>query len=322
MNMSGQQDSGCEKNVSPRSGKALELGKRIAGIKRVSLIGLYINICLAVLKIAAGIFGNSRAVVADGVHSITDCLSSVGILLGVRYWAAPADAGHPYGHQRLESLISLGLGLLLGFMGLGIIWDSLNNLLHPEPHAIKGILPLGAALASIATKEWLYRWTLRKGAALHSESVEASAWDHRSDALSSIPTAIAVAGAMWFPRLGYLDFAGALLVAAFIIYAAWKICIPACDTLLDKSAPSETRKAISQLVREVPGVRGVHRLRTRYLGPCLQVDVHILVDSRISVAEGHAIADAVEKSLCAAGRDSLNGENVCDALAHVDPWVE
>ncbi len=292
---------------------------RLAGIRFVTWVGFWVNLVLCAFKVAAGILGNSRAVTADGIHSLSDLLTDIIILVGVRFWPAPPDEDHPHGHRRLESLISLIVGLLLGLAGLGIAWDAVEGLFSPREPA-GSLLALIAAVLSVTSKEWLFRWTLKRGRDLGSEAVEANAWGHRSDAISSLPIVPAVALSWWLPSWGFLDLVGAILVALFILHAAWKICATAADTLLDKGADEQTCAALVAIVREVPGVCGVHELRTRFLGKEIQVHMHVGVDPAITVAQAEEIANAVEAGLYADSTEQRLGVGVCDVLVHVDPW--
>jgi cation diffusion facilitator family transporter len=286
----------------------------IQAVSRITWIGLVVNVLLSVAKVAAGIAGNSRAVLADGIHSISDLVTDVALLVGVRFWSAPADDNHPYGHGRLETLITVCIGLILAGAGIGIGWDAISAFRTGEAHHSKPVA-FFAALASIISKELLYQWTVREGRRLNSSAVVANAWHHRSDALSSIPAALAVAVAMLLPEWAFVDLVGAIIVAVFILHAAWSICFPALEMLTDKTAPAEVMEHLNELVCSVPGVLSVHRLRSRYQGAGLLVDMHIGVDGEISVTEGHAVADAVEKLLLE------EGQEVIEVLVHVDPWV-
>ncbi|WP_066858689.1 cation diffusion facilitator family transporter [Halodesulfovibrio spirochaetisodalis] len=293
----------------------LEEAKRIekvAAISKVTWVGLIVNVLLAVLKIVAGIMGNSRAVTADGIHSLSDLITDVSLLVGVRMWTAPPDELHPYGHQRFETLITAGIGILLAVVAVGVVVDASVAYSEQHIHHAK-LVALWAALASIVVKEILYRWTAYYGRIHKAPSVVANAWNHRSDALSSIPAAASVLVALIFPELHWVDLVGSIIVAFFIIHAAWEVTVPAVNELVDKGAPDDVLGGLKDLVLSVEGVMDVHKLRTRYQGLAVFVDLHISVDGKITVEEGHAIADSVENVL-------ENSEyEVADALVHVDP---
>ena len=280
---------------------------------KVTWVGLWINVTLSALKIWAGIVGNSRAVLADGFHSLSDLVSDVALLIGVRFWSAPADDDHPHGHQRVESLITLGIALLLAVLSVMLVYDAALSLLAEERKNV-GLIAALAALLSIVVKEALYRWTVYKGKELHSSALVANAWHHRSDALSSLPAALSAGIAHVAPDLAILDLIGTIIVAVFLCSAAWKIAWPALNELTDRGVCSETRTKLLKAAASVPGVRDVHDLRTRFLGAGVQVDLHVMVDGAISVEEGHRAATAVEETLLSIG------PQITDVLVHLEPW--
>ena len=292
----------------------------VAAVSRVTWIGFWVNAFLSAFKIVAGILGNSRAVVADGVHSLSDLITDIALLVGVHFWVAPPDEAHPYGHKRLESLVALLIGVVLAVAGMGIAVDAIQRIDEPIEERVGGLLALSAAISSVIIKEALYRWTLKKGRELKSSAVEANAWDHRSDALSSIPIVLTVAVASWFPALAVVDLVGAVVVACFIEYAAWNICKPAINTLLDKGADAALHERITEYVLTVPGVKDVHALRSRYLGQDLVLDVHICVDARLTVAEGDVIAHALGDALYSEKAEQELGVEISDVVIHLDPW--
>lgn len=280
---------------------------------KVTWVGLWVNVILSALKIWAGIFGHSRAVLADGFHSLSDLVSDVALLIGVRFWSAPADDDHPHGHQRVESLITLGIALLLAVLSVMLVYDAALSSLAEERKSV-GLIAALAALLSIVVKEVLYRWTVYKGKELHSSALVANAWHHRSDALSSIPAALSAGIAHMAPGLAILDLIGTIIVAVFLCSAAWKIAWPALNELTDRGVCSETRTKLLKAAASVPGVRDVHDLRTRFLGAGVQVDLHVMVDGAISVEEGHRVATAVEETLLSIG------PQITDVLVHLEPW--
>lgn len=280
---------------------------------KVTWVGLWLNVVLSGFKIWAGIAGNSRAVLADGFHSLSDLVSDVALLIGVRFWSAPADDDHPHGHQRVESLVTLGIALALALLSVLLVYDAALSLLSEEPRVV-GLVAALAALLSIVVKEALYRWTVRKGRELRSSALVANAWHHRSDALSSIPAALSAGIAHIAPGLAVLDLIGTIIVAVFLCAAAWKIAWPALNELTDKGVCAETRAGILKVATAVPGVRDVHALRTRFLGAGAQVDLHVMVDGAMSVEEGHHVATAVEDAIMSIG------PQIADVLVHIEPW--
>ena len=294
---------------------------RVRQVLFVTWVGLWVNVVVCTAKVTAGFLGNSYAVIADGVHSLSDLITDLAIIVGAKVWVAPADDDHQYGHQRLESLISLLIGVVLGAAGIGIAYDAFTRMGQPRLEQVGSMLALGVMIFSTISKEVLYRWTKRKGQELKSSAVEANAWDHRSDAISSLPVALAVIISLWFPEFAVVDLWGTLIVAGFIVYAAWQICLPAVQTLLDKSADAATHEKLIEYVSALPGVLGVHCVRSRYLGQALGLDMHVQVDAQLSVGQGNEIAHKVEESLYSEEAAAFLGIEICDALVHIDPWL-
>ena len=284
---------------------------QVREVRRVTWWGMIVNLVLSAGKILAGIFGNSQAVLADGVHSLSDCSTDIAVIVGVRYWTAPPDADHPHGHRRIETLVSLLIGLLLAGAAVGLGYEALGSIRARQ--SPPGAVALAAALASLASKELLYRWTVSVGRRIKSSAVTANAWHHRSDALSSFPAAAAVAGAMVFPDWYFLDHIGALVVMVLILQAAGRIILPALRELADAGAPPDLRDLIERTARETPGVRHVHRLRTRSLGFGLQVDMHVHVDPGLTVKAGHDISENVKSRLFGLDHD------IVDVITHMEP---
>lgn len=287
---------------------------RAAAVRRVTGWGLAVNLGLSGLKFTVGLLGASQALIADAVHSLSDSVTDVAILVGAGYWTAPADAEHPHGHGRIESLVSLLIAAALAAAGAVLGYHAIVTL--PQPHAVApSWFAFAGACVSIAGKEALYRWTVRAGRRIPSSAVTANAWHHRSDALSSIPVAVAVLGARLWPGAAYLDHLAAVLVCVFILRASGAIAYPALRQLIDAGAGAEQREAILRIARQIEGVRAVHALRTRDIGTGLQVDLHALVDPDLTVHQGHQIATALQDRLLA------SGPRVADVLVHVEPFA-
>ena len=286
----------------------------VGRIRQAAWVGFVANFVLSALKLTAGIFGHSAAVIADAVHSITDLATDLALILGVKFWSAPADERHPHGHGRIETLITVGIGLSLGGVGLALGWKAVTGISvgHSNVEGPSGIA-LGAALISIVFKEWLYRWTLAIGWKENSPALVANAWHHRSDALSSLPAAIAVGVTMVKPGWLFVDDLGAIVVCHFILVAAWHIVKPALAQLIDEGAPEDQRDEIEKLALSVDGVRDAHALRTRFVGAELAVDLHVEVDPALSVGDGYAIAEAVRRHLLE------HGPRVGDVLVQIEP---
>jgi cation diffusion facilitator family transporter len=278
----------------------------------VTWIGLLTNITLSGLKFAAGYFGRSQALIADAVHSLTDTTTDIAVIAGSHYWSRPPDESHPYGHRRLETLVTAFIGLMLAAAGIGIGWAAISTL-HDKDASTPGWIAFFAAMVSIITKEILYRWTATVGIRVKSPALAANAWHHRTDAISSLPVLVAVGGASLFPSWSFLDHVGAAIVSIFILHAALKISWPAISELIDAGAPKDIQDKIADIACNTSGVREIHAVRTRYISSSIQIDMHIVVDGSISVSEGHQIADNVESKL-------ISGiPEVFDVIVHVDP---
>lgn len=281
-------------------------------IRRVTLWGLLVNLALCCIKFLFGVVGSSQALVADAVHSLSDSVTDIAVLIGVRFWSAPPDETHPYGHGRIETLITFLIGITLGAVGVGLGFRAIASL-HEHQSASPSWMALVVACVSIAGKEWLYQWNVSVGRRIKSSALLANAWHHRSDALSSLPVAIAVLGAQIWPTWGFLDQVATVVVAVLILYAAWEISVPAFRHLVDTGASHRERQTILAIALNVEGVVSVHGLRTRYMGPGLHIDLHTIVDGDLSVRQGHDIASAVKYRLIAEGPD------VVDVVVHVEP---
>lgn len=281
-------------------------------IRRVTWIGLIINIALSVFKFAAGVIGNSQAVTADAVHSLSDSSTDVAVIIGSRFWSKPPDQSHPYGHRRIETLITVFIGVVLLAAGIGIAWDAAVSAYKNHP-ARPGWIAFCAAVTSFFCKELLYRWTVKVGKNVRSPALRANAWHHRLDAISSVPAIIAVLGAIYFPSMTFLDSIGAVIVAILIIQAALKIVWPGLMELIDAGAPEEACERIKEAALKNKTVKKVGQIRTRYVSNALQVDLYIIVDGSISVLEGHQIAEDVRERII------MCEEDVLDVMIHVDP---
>ena len=282
-------------------------------VQRVTAWGLAVNLMLSGIKCIVGFVGNSQALVADAVHSLSDSATDIAVLIGAPYWSAPADPEHPHGHSRIETMITFFIGAVLVAVGLGLIYNALVTL--PAPHkTMPGWSVLVTACISIVSKELLYRWTVVAGMRVKSSALVANAWHHRSDALSSIPVAFAVVGMRLRPDWTYLDHVAALMVSLLILQASWKILWPALNELMDTGATQEQREKLLTLILNIEGVKATHALRTRKVGNGLHVDLHLLVDPKLTVEKGHSIASIVKERLL------KEGDEVIDVLIHVEPY--
>jgi cation diffusion facilitator family transporter len=278
----------------------------------VGWVGLLCNLVLAAAKAAAGIFGHSQAVLADALHSLTDSVTDIAVILGVRYWTMPADDDHPHGHGRIETLVTVVIGLAIGGVAIGMGAQAIRGL-RDGPETTPTGIAFFVALISIAVKEVLYRWTAKVAREVRSPALEANAWHHRSDAISSIPAALAVGVTLIDPEWAVVDRVGAVVVCLLILQASWRILRLSIDQLIDAGAPAADRRRIEELALQVDGVEAAHAVRTRYVGSDIAVDLHVEVDGGLSVGEGHAVAVAVRRKLVE------EGPNVTDALVQIEP---
>ena len=281
-------------------------------IKKVTWIGCIVNVALAAVKFAVGTIGSSQAVIADAVHSLSDLATDFSVILGVQYWSAPPDDDHPYGHGRIEAIITALIGLALVSVAFGLGYKAVCALSQPHARQTTWIALIGPLL-SIVLKEILYHWTIIVGTRVRSTAVVANAWHHRSDALSSIPAIIAVVMATINPAWFFVDHLGALIISVFILKVSWDILRPSLAELADHGASENERALIRKIATDIKGVKGVHAIRTRKYGESLYVDLHILVDPAISVSSGHDISETVKKALLE------KGPRVLDVVTHLEP---
>ncbi len=270
---------------------------------RVTILGSCLNLFLAGLKLAVGVVVGSAALVADAVHSVSDLSSDVVVLLGIRLSSRPADESHAFGHGKYETIATSIIGAMLIGVGVFITWKAGLSLYRQE-HNIPGYAVLVVAVVSIASKEWLYHATQRVARRVRSSALHVNAWHHRSDALSSVAVFFgAIAGlAGW----GHGDQLAAIVVGVMVgmigLNAIWKVFIE----LTEGSISAEEQQAIAEAIQSVQGVKGWHRLRTRLVGREVFMDVHVLVDPRLSVEQGHAICSIVESSIAQSMKQNAN----------------
>ena len=285
--------------------------ERRQAVSRTAIVGAAINFVLSVIKVLAGIFGHSQALVADGLHSFSDLLSDILVLVAGHQAVQGPDSKHPYGHARYETVATLALGFLLLAVAIGIGWDAVQRLFAPAELLRPDAMALAATLASIGIKEWLYWWTLGYAKRVRSDLLRANAWHHRSDAISSIVVLIGILGTM--AGLPYLDAIAAVIVAMMIARIAWELGWNATNELVDTGLEFTRLAAVKETIRSVGGVRSIHMLRTRRSGGQASADVHVLVDPEISVSEGHIISVLVEQRLKREIRE------MTDVTVHIDP---
>lgn len=288
---------------------------REKGIYRVTLTGSVGNFLLLVFKFVAGILGHSAAMVADAVHSLSDFVTDIIVVIFVRLSAKPADEDHDYGHGKYETLATAVIGLILCVVAFGIFRSGALDIwrfLHGGPLIPPGMLALVAAGVSIVMKEALYRYTVVKGKHLNSQAVVANAWHHRSDALSSVGTALGIGGAVFLGgNWRVLDPLAAMIVSVFIFRVAVRLLKPCMDELLEKSLPKEEEDKIRNIILSFPGVSSPHHLKTRRIGNRYAIEVHVRMDGQKPLYEAHDRATAIERRLKAEfGEDTHIGIHV------------
>lgn len=274
---------------------------RTKQIYRVTLLGMFVNMALLAFKLVAGIVGRSGAMVADAVHSASDFATDIVVLAFMKLSSKPKDACHKYGHGKYETVASIIIALALGAVGVGICIDGAEKIaavVRGEQIARPEFIALIAAAVSIATKEWLYRYTVKVGDKTESSAVVANAWHHRSDALSSVGTLIGIGcayllGGVWT----IADPIAAIVVAAMILKVAIDLLRKGFDELVDGSLPADVEEEIVRIITEDAAISHPHNLRTRRIGSTIAIEVHIRVDGDMSVRESHSLTESIERRL-------------------------
>ena len=286
---------------------------------RITFVGSVGNLILLLFKFVAGIWGHSSAMLADAVHSLSDFVTDVVVIVFVNISSKPKDAGHDYGHGKYETLATSIIGLALLVVGVSLFWDSLHKVFDywvlGEPLESPGWIALMAALVSILIKELLFQITYRVGKRQNSQAVIANAWHHRSDALSSIGTTLGIGGAILLgPDWHVLDPLAAMVVSVFIVKVSLELMIPAINDLLEQSLPKEVENEILSIISENPKVKEPHNLRTRRIGNDFAIEVHIRADGDMSVREAHALTKEIERKLY------QKYGNTTHVVIHVEPF--
>ena len=282
----------------------------------VTKVAMVVNILLTGFKFLAGIVGNSSAMVADAVHSLSDFMTDIAVIVGLRVAKKPRDSTHNYGHGKIETLAATFIGLVLVVVAFGIFWGGLQKVFAffrgevlPAPSSIAFV----AAIISIVLKEWLYRYTMIYARGLKSDALIANAWHHRSDAFSSIGTTIGIGGAILLGgKWVVLDPIAAVILSFFIFKVAFDISYKNLNELLEASLDSETYRNIERVLNTTEGVLGFHELKTRKIGNAMAADVHIEVDRDLNIVDAHEISTQIEKRL----------KEVCGKNGHFSIHVE
>ncbi len=270
-------------------------------IYKITLLGSVVNFLLLIFKFVAGILGHSAAMIADAVHSLSDFVTDVIVLVFVRISNKPQDEDHDYGHGKYETLATALIGVALLGVGVGILWNGTSEIIafvNGEQLMSPTYLALGAAAISILMKEALYHYTVLIGRKYNSQAVVANAWHHRSDALSSIGTMVGIGGAIILgPHWRVLDPIAAVVVSFFIMKVAVQLLIPCMEELLEKSLPHNIEKEIENIILSFEGVTEPHHLRTRRIGNNYAIETHIRMDGNISLYKAHETATEIENKL-------------------------
>ena len=284
--------------------------ERFAAAQKCTWVSIAINLLLTLFQIVGGLFAHSQALMADGLHSLSDLLSDVLVLYANRHGNRDADDNHPYGHARIETAATLILGVFLAGLGAALLIAAAMRL--QQPGALRVISPAGLVIAilSLAAKEGMFRYMMAVALRVRSQMLVANAWHARSDAASSLVVVAGIVGNL----LGYtfLDLVAAAVVGVMIAYMGGKLALEALSELIDTGLDATEVEAIKQTLLKTHGVLGLHDLRTRKMADNALVDAHILVDPKISVSEGHYIAESARHAV-------LNNHHVLDVMVHIDP---
>ena len=286
--------------------------------RKITHQSIWINVVLTGLKLAAGIFGHSQALIADAIHSLSDFATDIAVLVGLRFTSKPVDKDHAYGHGKYETIVAAIIGLALAYVGVEIAGSAIQRIfhaMHGDPLAMPSTFAFWAAVASIGIKEWLYHATMKVARATGSSALVANAWHHRSDAFSSVATAAGVGAAAF---LGsdwlILDPIAALFVSIFLLKVAWQIIREQMGSLTDQSLSPELCEEILAIARGIPGIAEPHNLRTRMVGRSPVIDMHIRMKPDLPLREAHDISTRLEQTL----RQRFGKETI--ANIHLEPY--
>lgn len=283
---------------------------RYRASRRVTWVSIVTNVALSVAQVVIGVIGHSQALVADGVHTLSDLVTDGLVLFALEHSSKEADEEHPYGHGRIETAVTMILGGMLLAVGIGIAWRAGTRLWEAEAFVVPSALTLWVALFTLAAKEALYRYTIATANRYGSAMLKANAWHHRSDAISSLIVVAGIGGSL--SGFAYLDAVAAIVVAFMVAKIGGELAWHALRELIDTGLDPEEREAIRRTIQGVSGVKAMHSLRTRRIAGQALVDVHIMVDARLSVSEGHQIGEVVRSRLI------KEIAPVTDVMVHID----
>ena len=291
--------------------KPFENPEYYSEIRRLTLIGGVLDLFLGFVKVLVGYIGNSQALIADGIHSLSDLITDILVLVATKHSAQAADEGHPYGHDRIQTLVSLALAGSLGIIAIVIAWDAVIRIVSPESLLLPGFWPLAVAAISVVSKEGYFQYVVRHPSAATSRMLYANAWHSRSDALSSLAVIVGVGGVL--AGFAWADAFAAIVVAGLLLVVAYRIGREGAEELIDSAASPVLNANMRKTILSIEGVRDSHELRTRRMADKVLADVHIRVDPLISVSEGHRIGDEVMDTL------KTRFPEVGDVVVHIDP---
>tara|TARA_B100000408_G_scaffold40042_1_gene30390 strand:+ start:426 stop:1595 length:1170 start_codon:yes stop_codon:yes gene_type:complete len=291
--------------------KPFENPEYYSEIRRLTLIGGVLDLFLGFVKVLVGYIGNSQALIADGIHSLSDLITDILVLVATKHSAQAADEGHPYGHDRIQTLVSLALAGSLGIIAIVIAWDAVIRIVSPESLLLPGFWPLAVAAISVVSKEGYFQYVVRHPSAATSRMLYANAWHSRSDALSSLAVIVGVGGVL--AGFAWADAFAAIVVAGLLLVVAYRIGREGAEELIDSAASPVLNANMRKTILSIEGVRDSHELRTRRMADKVLADLHIRVDPLISVSEGHRIGDEVMDTL------KTRFPEVGDVVVHIDP---
>ena len=297
-------------DLDPRDDPEQDSPERHQVAQRSTLVSVAVNLVLTTVQVVVGMIAHSQALIADGIHSLSDLIADFVVLLANRHSQKEADEDHHYGHQRYETAASLVLGMLLLSVGVGMLWSAVHKLSDPDTIPKVKVIALYVALGALASKELLFRYMLAAAERVRSSMLVANAWHARSDAASSLVVALGIVGNL----AGYplLDPVAALIVGFMVSKMGWGFGWEALHDLMDRSASQDQIEQIGTLIRGTPGVQGLHDLRTRKMGDMILVDAHLEVDGSLTVQQGHDIAEQARQRV-------MQALPVLDVLTHLDP---
>ena len=291
--------------------KPFENPEYYSEIRRLTLIGGVLDLFLGFVKVLVGYIGNSQALIADGIHSLSDLITDILVLVATKHSAQAADEGHPYGHDRIQTLVSLALAGSLGIIAIVIAWDAVIRIVSPESLLLPGFWPLAVAAISVVSKEGYFQYVVRHPSTATSRMLYANAWHSRSDALSSLAVIVGVGGVL--AGFAWADAFAAIVVAGLLLVVAYRIGREGAEELIDSAASPVLNANMRKTILSIEGVRDSHELRTRRMADKVLADLHIRVDPLISVSEGHRIGDEVMDAL------KTRFPEVGDVVVHIDP---